>query len=357
MARAEARMIRPLMMSPNSFAWPAREGTERQSYQPMELTSSEGIGYIYFLGSPCGTRIKAGYSKPARGKSLKRLRTHSEGDAFGLGGDYILLGLLRASYTSEQRLHSYFVDSCVDIKKFGAEIYHAAPLIPYVTWLRDQYYVSTTEEEFWSQTGQVIMDPQMWLPEPARVSQRQSAQTLLTLADPWAFLPSRCITGDDWYTPPEYVSVIRAALGGVIDLDPATHVQANSHPTKGVRATKIYTRAQDGLLQPWAGRVFLNPPFSEWPQWSEKVFAELDRGEITEIVMLGATRTLTAQYFEPMLRRVDGFCIISGRLSFWGVFIDSDSPSPTDGHFLMYIGPEVDRFLRVVEPLGAAWKK
>ena len=57
---------------------------------------------------------------------------------------------------------------------------------------------------------------------------------------------------DDWYTPRE----IFDALGLTFDLDPCS-------PGAGhwVPARKVYTMADDGLAQPWEGRVFMNPPF------------------------------------------------------------------------------------------------
>jgi DNA N-6-adenine-methyltransferase (Dam) len=57
---------------------------------------------------------------------------------------------------------------------------------------------------------------------------------------------------DDWYTPPE----IFTALGLPFDLDPCS-----PGPGHWVPAKKIYTKADDGLRQPWFGRVFMNPPF------------------------------------------------------------------------------------------------
>ena len=57
---------------------------------------------------------------------------------------------------------------------------------------------------------------------------------------------------DDWYTPRE----IFGALGLTFDLDPCS-------PGCGhwVPARMIYTKADDGLSQPWRGIVFCNPPF------------------------------------------------------------------------------------------------
>jgi hypothetical protein len=73
---------------------------------------------------------------------------------------------------------------------------------------------------------------------------------------------------DDWWTPPE----IFRALGLTFDLDPCS-----PGPGLGfVPATKIYTKADDGLRQPWFGRVWLNPPFGgrrgQVP-WLNKFFA------------------------------------------------------------------------------------
>ena len=57
---------------------------------------------------------------------------------------------------------------------------------------------------------------------------------------------------DEWYTPPE----IFEALGCEFDLDPCS-----PGPGHWVPAKKIYTKADDGLSQPWRGFVFMNPPF------------------------------------------------------------------------------------------------
>ena len=54
-------------------------------------------------------------------------------------------------------------------------------------------------------------------------------------------------------------------LAGVdwFDLDPA----ANAESTRGVT---FYDLAADGLAQPWVGRVWVNPPYSNVRPWVEK---------------------------------------------------------------------------------------
>ena len=57
---------------------------------------------------------------------------------------------------------------------------------------------------------------------------------------------------DDWYTPPNYF----AALGLEFDLDPCSPGAHHWVPAK-----RVFTKADDGLHQPWSGLVFMNPPF------------------------------------------------------------------------------------------------
>ena len=61
----------------------------------------------------------------------------------------------------------------------------------------------------------------------------------------------------DWWTPPWLIALCRTALGGHIDLDPASCPEANRY----IQADKIYTKQDNGLAQPWTARtLFLNPP-------------------------------------------------------------------------------------------------
>ena len=59
---------------------------------------------------------------------------------------------------------------------------------------------------------------------------------------------------DEWYTPTE---IIRSL--GDFDLDPASSEEAYR---LNKSANKYFTAEENGLLQSWNGRVWLNPPYS-----------------------------------------------------------------------------------------------
>lgn len=96
----------------------------------------------------------------------------------------------------------------------------------------------------------------------------------------------------DHYTPVRIVDAARTALGGSIDLDPASCGFAN----RVVRALEYFDA--DGLSRPWTGRVFLNPPGgqdrsaqfgtrSRQSQWWAKLCAEWASGRVESAVFVG----------------------------------------------------------------------
>lgn len=64
---------------------------------------------------------------------------------------------------------------------------------------------------------------------------------------------------NEWYTPSKYIEAARTVMGG-IDLDPASCELAN----QTVKATKYFSKEENGLAQEWYGRIWLNPPYGRF---------------------------------------------------------------------------------------------
>ena len=106
---------------------------------------------------------------------------------------------------------------------------------------------------------------------------------------------------DEWLTPPE----ILAALGK-FDLDPCSPIVRPWNT-----AMRHYTVEDDGLLKPWNGRVWLNPPFGkEAVKWLRRM-AQHGNG-----ISLIPARTETAMFYETVWGVASGVLFIKGRPHF-----------------------------------------
>lgn len=84
----------------------------------------------------------------------------------------------------------------------------------------------------------------------------------------------------EWYTPPAIIELARTVLGA-IDLDPASNDTAQAW----IRATTYYT-VDTPLQAPWAGRVWLNPPFHKTPLWVNRLETAYQAGAVTSALLL-----------------------------------------------------------------------
>jgi len=108
---------------------------------------------------------------------------------------------------------------------------------------------------------------------------------------------------DDWYTPRE----IFWALGELFDLDPCS-----PGPGHWVPAKAIYTKADDGLAQPWHGFVFMNPPFGArngHVPWLRKFLAHADGIAIVRAYTSSA-------WFHEHAVKADAMCFPRGKTKF-----------------------------------------
>ncbi|BDV32255.1 DNA N-6-adenine-methyltransferase [Microbacterium terricola] len=151
----------------------------------------------------------------------------------------------------------------------------------------------------------------------------------------------RASGSEEWYTPRHILALV-AELLGEIDLDPA------SNPgDPWVTARQHFNRADDGLTRPWAGRVFLNPPWNAQgspARWVAKLVDEYEEGDVTEAVCLLPARVNTSWMARlAIYPRV----FVRGRLKFTDAA--GDAPFPVA---LVYLGARVAEFTDIFSRVG-----
>jgi hypothetical protein len=93
----------------------------------------------------------------------------------------------------------------------------------------------------------------------------------------------------EWYTPPALFAELAAEFGG-FDLDPCCTPES-------ALCSAYYTREDDGLMKPWFGHVFMNPPYGKTlGQWMRKAWEESQRGAL--VVCLVPARVDTAWWHD-----------------------------------------------------------
>lgn len=168
-------------------------------------------------------------------------------------------------------------------------------------------------------------------------------------------------------TPPDIVAAARVALGGAIDLDPATSERFNA---LHIQAHKIYTKETNGLRRKWKARsVLLNPPggkvdeegtpidsksfgFSSAGFWFDKLMDQIKKGNTEKAIFVAFTLEFL-QNMQTNGHDLKGFhiCIPKKRLCFLS---RKGEPlkQPTHSNAVIGIGISQDVFYRAFCEIG-----
>lgn len=136
---------------------------------------------------------------------------------------------------------------------------------------------------------------------------------------------------DEWYTP----AWLFEALGVEFDLDPCSP----GAPPSSVPAKRHLTKADNGLAMPWAGSVWLNPPFSSKRRWYELMVAHGNG------IALMPARTETHD-LQDYMSEAHGLLFLKGRIYFergcrpGGNGVDGRTTTPPFGIVLAAYGPK-----------------
>jgi len=151
---------------------------------------------------------------------------------------------------------------------------------------------------------------------------------------------------DEHFTPGSIIYAAREVMGE-IDLDPMSCEAAN----RVIRATKFYNKAEDGLTQPWSGRVWLNPAFSLANEAVGKLLYSYITGTVSEAILLLKATPDTARH--QSLAALP-FCEWRGRVKFTA----ADAPYGSKNQhapfpiLVFYLGKNFSKFKEIFAPLG-----
>ncbi len=150
----------------------------------------------------------------------------------------------------------------------------------------------------------------------------------------------RSNSGDnEWYTPPEYIEAAREVMGA-IDLDPASSAIANTV----VQAERFYSLDDDGLAQPWTGRIWMNPPYgrSLIEDFCWKLASSYSSGDVEQACALVNNATET-EWFQGLGAAASAACLPRGRIRYWFPG-GKGSGAPLQGQAVVYLGPRPKAF-------------
>ena len=151
-------------------------------------------------------------------------------------------------------------------------------------------------------------------------------------------------SGDwEYYTPAEYIEAARQVMGD-IDLDPASNEVAQ----QTVKAERWYDQYSDGLAQHWAGRVFLNPPYS-YPLIGKFIDKLIDGADVTQAILLTNNSTDT-RWWHKSADESKAICFTRGRINFYKA--NGNNGTSQSGQTFFYFGANVENFRQVFRQYG-----
>lgn len=112
--------------------------------------------------------------------------------------------------------------------------------------------------------------------------------------------------GGEWATPQSFFDVLDAEFHFTLDV---------AASDENAKCQRYYTKADDGLTQPWDGVVFCNPPYGRaLGKWLVKGRDAALHG--STVVFLIPARTDTRWFHEHVHNVADEIRFIKGRLNF-----------------------------------------
>lgn len=149
---------------------------------------------------------------------------------------------------------------------------------------------------------------------------------------------------NEWYTPADYIELANEVMDH-IDLDPASSERAN----EVVKAKQFFTAEDSGLEHPWAGTVWMNPPYASnlISKFCDKLISDLP--DISQAIVLVNNATET-EWFKKLIEQASAVCFTYGRVKFYSP--DGRIAQPLQGQALLYFGSNAKKFVDIFSSKG-----
>ncbi len=256
--------------------------------------------FIYFMLTENDDAIRIGHTGAEK---TDRVMTHKK---YGMK----LLAVVPGTAENEDKLHDYFEPHLVSGRDQSTYAFDA--VYPYVQRLLDLKFASQNQADAQNMSEHPFW---FWSPEEVNKPLFDGDQQLLLVTE-----AARADIADIWQTPEKEVELCRQALGGQIDLDPASCYEANLR----VRAKSFYDEKMNGLVRPWHGAVFLNPPYGgkeKTPTASkfiDKLVTEISCGNVTKAITILNLQSVPTKWFPRLGEVTMCHAIYRSRINFIG---------------------------------------
>jgi hypothetical protein len=150
----------------------------------------------------------------------------------------------------------------------------------------------------------------------------------------------------EWHTPPKFIEAAREVMGS-IDLDPASSEIGN----KVIQAKTIYTKEDSGLVHPWFGNIWMNPPYNNSlvVDFTKKLIEELPN--INQACVLVNNATETRWFQDYIYGYCDAICYVRTRIKFLDIHGQSTGSS-LQGQVIAYFGSNTQKFVEIFKQFG-----
>ncbi len=298
-------------------------------------------GLVYFMDMPSKKAIRIGWTGNEKETRID--------DHLSNGMDFIaaMPGTGGGLGTVEKSLHNFYQKYKIKVRNSDS-CYDAAIVRPYVDSLIHLHYAFADMEwaKCCSQLPWKILNPDAVLKQLDPVLNIIHKKTIDEMRD-------------DWQTPLPVIEAARYALGGKIDLDPASSPEAN---VKRVGAAHWFDHVSNGLNFSWWGTVFMNPPYSTMllRKFIMKLWNEYKCGNVHAAITVTNLQSLNSLSSGKILQQhATIHAILDGRIKFippYRLNPNTNNPismgSPTHGTICSYFGKHPELFMEAFEKIG-----